>query len=128
VIESQTQEAIGQVKHREKEFLGGRKRVDIKGKTAILVDDGLATGSTMFTAIKSARKRNPAQVIVAVPTASGGAVELLKTQADRVITLYEHPTGLPFAVASSYQKWHDLTNEEVMEYLEASLDAQSGLS
>ena len=120
VIEAQTQKAIEQVKHREKEFLEGRKRVDVKGKTAILVDDGLATGSTMFAAIKSVRKKKPAHVIVAAPTGSGGAIELLENEADQVITLYKHPTGLPFAVASSYQKWHDLTDEEVIQYFESS--------
>ena len=128
LIEAQTRKAIEKVKHREKEFLEGRKRADVKRKTAILVDDGLATGSTMFAAVKSVRKKKPARVIVAVPTASGGAVALLKKEADKLITLYEHPTGLPFAVASSYQKWHDLTDEEVMEYLEGSLDAESGFS
>jgi len=120
VIEAQTRKAIEQVKHREREFLEGRKRVDIEGKTAILVDDGLATGSTMVAAVKSVRKRRPAQAMVAVPTASGGAVELLKKEADKLITLYERPRGLPFAVASSYQEWHDLTDEEVMEYMESS--------
>ena len=59
--------------------------------------------------------------------ADGGAAELLKTEVDRVTTLYVHPTGLPFAVASSYQKWHDLTDEEIIEYLEGMLDAQSRL-
>lgn len=119
VIEAQTRKAIEQVKHREKQFLKGRTRVDIRGKTAILVDDGLATGSTMFTATKSVRKRKPAQIVVAVPTASGGAVELLKKEADRVIIVYKHPGGLPFAVASSYQEWHDLTDKEVMDYLQS---------
>lgn len=119
VIESQTQKAIKEVKHRKKEFLRGRKRADIKGKTAILVDDGLATGSTMFVAAKSIRKKKPAQVIVAVPTASGGAVELLRKEADKVITLYQHPEALPFAVASSYQEWHDLTDKEVKGYLKS---------
>ena len=128
VIEAQTKKAMEQVKHREKEFLEGRKRIDIKGKTAILVDDGLATGSTMFTAIKSVRRRKPAQVMVAAPTASSGAVELLKEEADKVITLYEHPRGLPFAVASSYEEWHDLADEEVRKYLEGMLDAHSRLS
>ncbi len=118
VIEAQTQKAIEQVKHREKEFLKGRKRVDIRGKTAILVDDGLASGSTMFAATKSVRKRKPAQIVVAAPTASGGAIELLENEADQVITLYKHPRGLPFAVASSYQEWHDLADKEVMEYLQ----------
>jgi predicted phosphoribosyltransferase len=112
-----SQEAIEQVKHREKQLLEGRKRVDIEGKTAILVDDGLASGSTMFAATKSVRKRKPAQIVVVAPTASGGAVELLKREADRVITLYKHARGLPFAVASSYQEWHDLTDKEVIDYL-----------
>jgi len=118
VIETQTQKAIEEVKHRERKFLKGRKRVDIEGQTAILVDDGLATGSTMFAATKSVHKRKPAQVIVAAPTASGGAIELLGNEADQVITLYKHPRGLPFAVASSYEEWHDLTDKEAMEYLQ----------
>lgn len=117
IIETQTQKAVKEVKHREKEFLKGRKKLDIKNKTVILVDDGLATGSTMVVAIKSIRKKKPAQVIVAVPTASSGAVELLKKEADKVITLYQHPQELPFAVASSYQQWHDLSDEEVKKYL-----------
>ena len=117
VIEAQTQKATEQVKHREEEFLKGRKRAEIEGKTAILVDDGLATGSTMFAAIESVRKKDPAQVIVAAPTASGGAIRLLEKEADQVVALYRHPRGLPFAVASSYQEWHDLTDKEVMDYL-----------
>lgn len=117
VIEAQTQKATEQVKHREEEFLKGRKRAEIEGKTAILVDDGLATGSTMFAAIQSVRKKDPAQVIVAAPTASGGAIKLLEKEADQVVTLYRHPRGLPFAVASSYQEWHDLTDKEVIDYL-----------
>lgn len=119
VIEAQTQKAIEQVKHREKEFLKGRKRVDIKGKTAILVDDGLATGSTMFAATKSVRKRKPAHVIVAAPTVSGGAIELLERQADQIVALYRHPKDLPFAVASSYEEWHDLTDKEVVQSLQS---------
>lgn len=117
VVKKQTQKAVEEVRHREKVFLRGRKRVNINDKAAILVDDGLATGSTMLVAIKSVRKKSPAQVIVAAPTASGGAIKLLENQVDRVITLYKHPKGLPFAVASSYQKWHDLSDEEVKEYL-----------
>lgn len=91
--------------------------MDIEGKIAILVDDGLATGSTMFAAVRFIIKRKPAQVIVAAPTASGGAIELLEEEADQLIALYKHPAGLPFAVASSYEEWHDLTDEEVMDYL-----------
>jgi len=119
-IRNQTQKAIDEVKHREKEFLKGRERPEIKGKTAILVDDGLATGSTMFEAIKSARKKSPNQIIIAAPTASGGAVKLLESEADKIVTLYQHPKGQPFAVASSYQEWHDLTDKEIKEYLKSA--------
>jgi len=117
VVEAQTQKAVKEVKHREKEFLKGRKKVNVKGKTTILVDDGLATGSTMIAAVRTIRKKKPSQIIVATPTASEGAVELLKNEADKVITLYQHPKDLPFAVASSYRKWHDLTDEEAKKYL-----------
>lgn len=117
IVKIQTKKALEEVKHRQKEFLEGRKEIEISGKTVILIDDGLATGSTMFVAIKSIRKRNPAKIFVAVPTSSEGAVDLLKNEADKIITLYKHPVSFPFAVASSYQEWHDLTDEEVKSYL-----------
>lgn len=116
-IEIQVQKAIKEVEQRKKEFLKGRKRPDIKGKTVILVDDGLAAGSTMFVAIQSAKKKKPRSIIIAAPVASGAAVNLLKNQADKIVTLYQHPEGLPFAVASSYCHWHDLTDDEVKQYL-----------
>jgi len=119
VIKIQTEKAIKEVKHREKEFLKGRKRVNVKDKTAILVDDGLAAGSTMATAVAWVRKKKPAQILVAAPTASGGAIELLENEANKVVTLYQHPKNLPFAVASSYKEWHDLTDKEVIEYLQS---------
>lgn len=116
-VDELVKNAQREIKHREKQFLAGKERIDIKGKTVILVDDGLASGYTMLAAIKSIRKKKPDQVIVAVPTASGGAIELLEKEVDRVVTLYQHSKNLPFAVASSYKEWHDLTDEEVKEYL-----------
>lgn len=120
VVKTQTQKAIKEVKHREKEFSREKKRVNIKAKTVVLIDDGLATGSTMVAAIKLVRKKKPAQIVVAAPTASGSAIELLEKEADELITLYKHPKSLPFAVASSYQEWHDLTDEEVKKYLQST--------
>lgn len=117
IVNIQTQKAIKEIKHREKVFLKGKERVRLEGKTAVLVDDGLAAGSTMFTAVKSAKKKKPRKIIVAVPTASANAVDLIKTHIDKLISLYVHPKNLPFAVASSYQRWHDLSDEEVKKYL-----------
>ncbi len=119
VVEKQTQKAITEVKHRQKEFLKVGRKVDIKNKTVILVDDGLATGSTMFAAIKSVKKERPKKIIVATPTASGNAISLIKLKVDKLISLYTHPLNQPFAVASSYQKWHDLTDQAVKKYLNA---------
>lgn len=117
IIDSQIKKAKEEVKHRKKEFLKGRKRIKLEGKVIILVDDGLAAGSTMFTAIKFVKKKNPRKIIVAVPTASESAVVLIKPHVDQLISLYVHPKNLPFAVASSYKNWHDLTDKEVKEYL-----------
>lgn len=117
MIKIQTKKALEEVRYRQKEFLKGREKVNVKNKTAILIDDGLATGSTMFAAIKSVKKEKPKKVIVATPTASGNAIQLIKPQVDKLIVLYIHPRHLPFAVASSYEKWHDLTDKEVKKYL-----------
>lgn len=117
VIEAQVEKAQRLVQHRMKEFLGDRPPLDVAGKDVILVDDGLATGSTMLAAVQSLRRRHPRKVIVAVPTASGGAVQLLKAHVDELVALYVHPSHLPFAVASSYENWHDLTDDEVKQCL-----------
>lgn len=118
MIEAQTKKARQSIKQREKLFTFKKKKINLKNKTVILVDDGLATGATMTTAIRSVRRNNPNQVIVASPTASKEATRHLSNEADQIITLYEHPQGWPFAVAGSYQEWHDLTDKEVIEYLQ----------
>lgn len=117
IIKIQTEKAKKEVRHRQKEFLGKREKVDLSGKTVILIDDGLAAGSTMIAAAESVKKKKPEKIIVAVPTASGNAVKAVGPRVDKLISLYIHPEGLPFAVASSYQKWHDLTDQEVKDYL-----------
>jgi putative phosphoribosyl transferase len=127
VVRAQIEKAKRQVQHRVQEFLGHRLPLDVAGKDVILVDDGLATGSTMLAAVRSLRRRNPRKVVVAVPTASGSAVQLLRPQVDELVALYVHPPHLPFAVASSYESWHDLTDEEVKQCLaEAPQGMQNG--
>lgn len=117
VVEAQVEKAKRLVHHRVEEFLGDRLPLDVAGKDVLLVDDGLATGSTMLAAVQSLRRRHPRKVIVAVPTASSTAIQLLKAEVDELVALYIHPPNLPFAVASSYESWHDLTDDEVKQLL-----------
>jgi predicted phosphoribosyltransferase len=108
------------VRERVRKFRGDRPPPDLKGKVVILVDDGLASGFTMLAAVRSVRKEMPRTVVVAVPTASLGAVKLVATEADEVIALNIR-SGPIFAVADAYERWYDLSDDEVMELLRGCL-------
>ncbi len=88
----------------------------LRDKIVIFVDDGLASGFTMLAAARSARKSMPKNIVVAVPTASLGAIELLLPEADKIICLNIR-SGPSFAVADAYENWYDLTEEEVLKIL-----------
>ena len=96
---------------RERLYRGGRPPPDVRGRTVILVDDGLATGATMHAAIQALRQQNPARIVVAVPTASPETCEEMKAKADDVICA---STPEPFhAVGRWYQDFSQTTDEEV---------------
>ncbi len=88
------------------------------GKTAIIIDDGLASGFTMMAAVESMKRRRVARTVAAVPTASGSAYDRVTPLVDELVSLVVARTPY-FAVASFYRNWYDLTDEEVMGYLEA---------
>jgi len=102
---------------RNRAFRGGRPWPELKGKEAILVDDGLASGYTMMAAARNVRKREPEKIVVAVPTASASTVKLLSLEVE-VIVCPNIRSGYSFAVADAYRRWRDLTGEEVMGMLE----------
>ena len=96
---------------RERLYRGNRPPPDVRGRTVILVDDGLATGATMYAAIEALRQQNPARIVVAVPTASPETCEEMKTKADGVICAI---TPEPFhAVGRWYRDFSQTTDEEV---------------
>jgi predicted phosphoribosyltransferase len=100
---------------RERLYRGSRPPPDVRGRTVILVDDGLATGATMFAAIEALRKQNPARIVVAVPTASPDTCEEMKQKADEVICAI---TPEPFhAVGRWYRDFSQTTDEEVAALL-----------
>lgn len=104
------------VEERPRRFRGDRSFPDVRGETVVLVDDGLASGFTMLVAATSVKKLNPGRVVVAVPTASASAVELVAREVDLLVCLNVRG-GPVFAVADAYQNWYDLTDEEVERFL-----------
>ena len=116
-IERHAEEVKAEIKRRSAVYRAKLTPSSVEGKTAVIIDDGLASGYTMMAAIKSIRQRGAAKVVVAVPVASSSAWELIKPMADDVVCLIIART-YHFAVASFYQNWYDLTDEEVFEALE----------
>jgi predicted phosphoribosyltransferase len=100
---------------RERLYRGERQPPDVRGRTVILVDDGLATGATMHAAIQALREQQPARIVVAVPTASPETCERLKEEVDDVICAV---TPEPFyAVGLWYENFSQTTDEEVRDLL-----------
>ena len=100
---------------RERLYRAGRQAADVHGRTVILVDDGLATGSSMLVALRSVRARHPARLVVAVPTASADSCERLRREADDVVCA---STPEPFgAVGYWYEDFSQTGDEEVCALL-----------
>jgi putative phosphoribosyl transferase len=117
VIEESISETRRIIQERLRKFRGDKPMPDLRGKVVILVDDGLASGFTMLAAARSSRRRQPKKTVVAVPTASMGAIKLLTPEVDEIVCLNIR-SGPVFAVADAYKNWYDLTDEEVTKILE----------
>jgi predicted phosphoribosyltransferase len=103
---------------REHAYRDGRPPIPIEGRVAILVDDGLATGSTMRAAVMAVRRLKPARIVVAVPVGAVEARDTLAALADEMVCLR---TPEPFsAVGLWYVEFGQTTDEEVRELLTAS--------
>ena len=104
------------IEERLRKFRGDKPIPNLGGKSAIVVDDGLASGFTMLAAIRSVRKLAAREIVVAVPTASTSAIRLLQSEVDILVCLNIR-SGPAFAVADSYINWYDLSDDEVIEIL-----------
>jgi putative phosphoribosyl transferase len=105
-----------ELERRERIYRGDRRFPDLTGKTVILIDDGLATGSTMRAAVAALRQEGPARVIVAVPTAPPETCDEMQAVVDEMICLI---TPEPFyAVGLWYEDFSQTSDEEVRELLE----------
>lgn len=104
-----------ELERREREYRGDRPPLDVRGKTVILVDDGLATGSTMRAAVAAIRRLGPPRIVVAVPVGAAETCKEFESEADEVICTHE-PT--PFhGVGMWYEDFTQITDEEVRDLL-----------
>jgi len=116
VIERVTAGEQQELSRRERLYRGDRPSADVHDKTVILVDDGLATGSTMHAAVKALRQEQAGRIVVAVPVAARETCESLRAEADDVVCA---ATPEPFyAVGLWYDDFSQTTDEEVRDLLE----------
>lgn len=110
-INYQVSKVRNDIQQRSLLYRGNRLLSVITGKIAIITDDGLASGYTMMAAVESIRRRQPKEIVVAVPAASAQAVKQVEKTADRVVTVVT--AFVPrFYVSDFYRYWHVLSDEE----------------
>lgn len=117
-IEAVATRETREMERREKLYRSGLPAPDLQGRTVVLVDDGLATGSTMVAAARHVRSLHAEKLIVAVPVASSQACSRLKSEADECICLAA-PDPF-FAVGQWYIDFRQVTDDEVREILKRS--------
>lgn len=108
-----------ELERRKKRYLGNRDRLDPKGRTVVVVDDGLATGATVKAALIAIKRREPARVIVALPVAPKRALEDISDLADDIICL--HPATAFQGVSGFYRDFHQLTDDETVALINQAL-------
>ncbi len=114
-IEQIKQEQIAEIEQRVNVLRGGKTLPDIAGRTVILIDDGIAMGSTMRAAIELCRNKKAGKVVVAVPVAGKEVADAIAKEADEFFVL-EIPVDFR-AVAQAYENWYDVSDEEVLDLL-----------
>ena len=114
-IDSEVKRIREDLNERYKKFMGNHKPVDLKGKVVIIIDDGIATGNTILSAIKMIRRHEPGKIVVAVPVAPPSAAEKFKKLVDDFICVY---TPEPFiGVGLHYEDFSEVSDEEVIRLL-----------
>ncbi len=110
-VKEETVRQVDELERRRRIYCAGRAPVDIAGATAIVVDDGIATGATMRVALQAARKRDPARLVLATPVAAADTIEQLRPLADEAVCV-ELPIGLG-AIGFYYTDFHQMSDDEV---------------
>jgi putative phosphoribosyl transferase len=116
-IDRQAGKELEEIERRRRLYLGPRPAVAVHGCTAIVVDDGIATGTSMRAALRALRRRGPARLVLAVPVAPPDTIERLRSEVDDIVCLAQ-PT--PFmAIGPYYVDFHQLADAEVTSLMRA---------
>jgi len=114
-IREETARQLEEIERRRESYCAGRPALEIAGRAAIVVDDGIATGSTMRVALQAVRRRAPARLVLAVPVAPPDTLAALGKEADDAVCL-ERPSALG-AIGYYYRDFHQLSDGEVTDLL-----------
>lgn len=115
-VEDAAEEQRREVERRVERYRGGREPIDLRDRTVVIVDDGIATGTTLKAAIKSVRGRDPSSVVVAVPVGAKSSVDEIEKLADEVVCL-DAPRMFG-AVGQYFRSFPQTSDEEVERILE----------
>ena len=124
-IETATGTVELELEKRNRLFREGRPFPDLAGRTVLLVDDGLASGYTMLSALRMVADHGARSAVVAVPTAPQRTIDRLRSEADEIVCPNVR-TGMFFAVADAYGRWYDLREEEVLDLLSRTGSSEPG--
>jgi putative phosphoribosyl transferase len=117
-IDSRMADAVREIDRRRQVYLRGRAPVALAGRTAIVVDDGIATGTTVRAALRALRRRGPLRLVLAVPVAPADTLEALRGEVDDIVCLR---TPCPFyAIGHHYADFHQVGDAEVIAALDAA--------
>lgn len=117
-VQAQAAAERAEIVRRRALYLGGRARVALAGRTVVVVDDGIATGTTVRAALKGLRRGGAAAIVLAVPVAPADTVSALSAEVDRLVCLRQPQ---PFrAVGAHYLDFHQVPDAEVIALLNAA--------
>lgn len=115
---------LAEIARRRALYCDDRPLVDVAGRTAIVVDDGIATGATVRASLMALRRRKAQEIVLAVPVAPPEVIATLRNETDRIVCLRE--SHLPFGIGGHYEDFHQLEDDEVIALLRAADHARAG--
>src|SRR5688572_27149971 len=122
-FDQKVKEEQEEARRRRQVYVGGREKPDVKGKTAIIVDDGVATGMTFLFAIQQVKRWGPKNIIAAVPVAPVDTLERIKKEVSEVVAL-EKPVLFAGAVGAYYDDFPQVEDPEVIELMRQVLEVK----